>query len=376
MALADAAPEALARGVRQTLEEVSYNKETKGPDAQRAIAFAPFLRSSTSEAEIAGNDLVIEAIIENADIKKSVYQRIEPQLAPEAILASNTSTIEIGRLAAALKRPERFVGLHFFNPVRKMPLVEIIRGPKTSDATVASVVAYAKRLGKSPIVVHDGPGFLVNRLLLPFLNEALELISDGAPIKQIEKASRDFGMPMGPLALYDMVGIDTSFYAGRVMWEAFPDRITASPILPALIKAGRLGQKSGAGFFAYKDAKSRGDADPALDKLLSPYVRGSRPFSQEEITHRMFLPMVLEATRILSAKLVRDVRDVDLGVIFGLGFPPFRGGLLFWADTLGAAKIIELLKPLAPLGERMRPTPMLEDMAKTGRKFYDAARAG
>jgi 3-hydroxyacyl-CoA dehydrogenase/enoyl-CoA hydratase/3-hydroxybutyryl-CoA epimerase/3-hydroxyacyl-CoA dehydrogenase/enoyl-CoA hydratase/3-hydroxybutyryl-CoA epimerase/enoyl-CoA isomerase len=206
------------------------------------------------------------------------------------------------------------------------------------------------------------------------LNEALELISDGAPLKAIEKASKDFGMPMGPLALYDMVGIDTSFYAGRVMWEAFPDRITASPILPALIKAGRLGQKSGAGFFAYKDNKGRGEPDPAVDKILGTYVRGSRSFTPDEITHRLFLPMVLEATRILSAKLVRDVRDVDLGVIFGLGFPAFRGGLLFWADTLGAAKIVALLEPLAPLGERMRPTPMLLDMAREGTRFYDAAR--
>jgi 3-hydroxyacyl-CoA dehydrogenase/enoyl-CoA hydratase/3-hydroxybutyryl-CoA epimerase/3-hydroxyacyl-CoA dehydrogenase/enoyl-CoA hydratase/3-hydroxybutyryl-CoA epimerase/enoyl-CoA isomerase len=234
-------------------------------------------------------------------------------------------------------------------------------------------VAYAKSVGKSPIVVHDGPGFLVNRLLLPFLNEALELISDGAPIKLIEKASKDFGMPMGPLALYDMVGIDTSFYAGRVMWEAYPDRITASPILPALMKAGRLGQKSGSGFFKYKDKHGRGEADPALTPLIDTYVRGQRAFTQEEITARLFLPMVLEATRILEEKLVRDVRDVDLGVIFGLGFPPFKGGLLFWADTVGAAKIVEMLKPLEGLGERMRPTAMLLEMARTGRKFYDAA---
>ncbi len=255
-----------------------------------------------------------------------------------------------------------------------MALVEVIRGRDTSDETVATAVAYAKSIGKSPIVVHDGPGFLVNRLLLPFLNEALELISDGAPIPMIEKASKDFGMPMGPLALYDMVGNDTSFYAGRVMWEAYPDRITASPILPAMIKSGRLGQKSGRGFFVYKDGKGRGEPDPTLDKLISGYIRGTQKFTKEEVTDRLFLPMVLEATRILTEKLVRDVRDVDLGVIFGLGFPPFKGGLLFWADSVGAAKIVERLKPLENLGERMKPTPMLLEMARNGRKFYDATR--
>lgn len=315
-------------------------------------------------------------MVENEQVKKTVYSRLEPLMSPEAILASNTSTIPISKLAAGLKRPDRFVGIHFFNPVRKMPLVEVIRGQQTSDETVAAAVVYAKAIGKSPIVVQDGPGFLVNRLLLPYLNEALELLADGAQIKAIERAAKDFGMPMGPFTLYDMVGLDTSFYAGRVMWEAFPDRITPSPVLPALIKQGRLGQKSGRGFFLYKDKHGRGEPDPTLADIVRTYIRGERKFTPEEITARLFLPMVLEATRILEAKLVRDVRDVDLGLIFGLGFPAFRGGLLFWADTLGAAKIVEMLKPFESLGVRMQPTPMLVEMAKTGRRFYDATKAG
>lgn len=372
--LSDAAADALARGTHQVLEEVSYNRETKGPDVQRAIKMAPYLQATTSEADIAGSDLVIEAVIENADIKRSIYARLEPLLQPKTILASNTSTIPITKLAADFAHPDRFCGIHFFNPVRKMALVEVIRGRDTSDETVASAVAYAKSIGKSPIVVHDGPGFLVNRLLLPFMNEALELLSEGAPVKSIERASTEFGMPMGPLALYDMVGLDTSFYAGRVMWEAFPDRITASPILPALMKAGRLGQKSGSGFFRYKDKHGKGEPDPALDAIVASYLRGGSKPKPEEITSRLFLPMVLEATRILEEKLVRDVRDVDLGVIFGLGFPPFKGGLLFWADTVGAAKIVEMLKPLEALGQRMKPTPMLLEMARTGAKFYDMKR--
>jgi 3-hydroxyacyl-CoA dehydrogenase/enoyl-CoA hydratase/3-hydroxybutyryl-CoA epimerase/3-hydroxyacyl-CoA dehydrogenase/enoyl-CoA hydratase/3-hydroxybutyryl-CoA epimerase/enoyl-CoA isomerase len=369
--LADAVPAALSKGVASILSEVSFDKTKRGPDAKKAVEFAGLLNAATVDAELAPADLVIEAIVENPEVKKQFYARVEPLLKDDAILASNTSTIPITKLAEGLKRPEKFCGIHFFNPVRKMPLVEVIRGEKTSDETVATAVAYAKNIGKSPIVVNDGPGFLVNRLLLPYMNEALELISDGAEVKAIEKAAKEFGMPMGPITLYDVVGLDTAFYAGRVMYEAFPDRTVASPILGAMVKAGRLGQKSGAGFFAYKDSKGRGTPDPAAEKIVKTYVRKEQKFTQEQITHRLFLPMVLEATRILEAKVVRDVRDVDLGLIFGVGFPPYKGGLLFWADTLGAAKIVELLKPLEGLGERAKPTPMLLEMAKTGKKFYD-----
>ncbi|MEX0677139.1 MAG: 3-hydroxyacyl-CoA dehydrogenase NAD-binding domain-containing protein [Pirellulales bacterium] len=370
--LADAAPEALSGGIRKVLEEVSYDKLTKGPDARKMVGFAGLINPATVDAEVAPCDLVIEAIVENPAAKKELYARLEPQLSPHAILASNTSTIPITKLAEGLARPERFCGIHFFNPVRRMPLVEVIRGAKTSDETVATAVAFAKHVGKSPIVVNDGPGFLVNRLLLPYMNEALELISDGAEIKAVERAAKDFGMPMGPITLYDVVGLDTAFYAGRVMVEAFPDRTAASPILGVLVKAGRLGQKSGAGFFAYQDRGGRGAPDPAVTELLKPHIRKHEKFTSEQITGRLFLPMVLEATRILEAKVVRDVRDVDLGLIYGTGFPPFRGGLLFWADTLGAAKIVEMLKPLECLGPRARPTPMLLEMAKTGKKFYDS----
>jgi 3-hydroxyacyl-CoA dehydrogenase/enoyl-CoA hydratase/carnithine racemase len=370
--LSDAISEALAGGIQKILAEVSYDKEKKGPDAEKAMQMASLLNPATVDAELATCDLVIEAIVENPEAKKELYAKLEPQLAPTAILASNTSTIPITKLAEGLKHPERFCGIHFFNPVRRMPLVEVIRGAKTSDETVATAVAYAKFIGKSPIVVNDGPGFLVNRLLLPYMNEALELIADGAPIKAVEKAAKEFGMPMGPITLYDVVGLDTAYYAGRVMHEAFPDRTAASPILPALVKAGRLGQKSGSGFYAYKDKKGgRGTPDPALDELIKPHIRKQETFSSEQITARLFLPMVLEATRILEAKVVRDVRDVDLGLIFGVGFPPFKGGLLFWADTLGPAKIVEMLKPLESLGTRAQPTPMLLELAKSGKKFYD-----
>lgn len=373
VSLTDANQDQLARGVSLILEEVSFDKKTRKADVQRAIRYAPLLNATGSDAEISQADLVIEAIVENADVKRQVYKRLEPKLKETAILASNTSTIPITKLAEQLERPEQFCGIHFFNPVRKMKLVEVIRGAKTSDETVATAVAYAKQLGKSPIVVNDGPGFLVNRLLLPYMNEALELIAEGAEIKMIETVAKKFGMPMGPITLYDMVGLDTAFYAGRTMWEAYPDRIAASPILPALVKAGRLGQKSGLGFFSYQNKRRRPEPDPALAKFVDPYKRAeTRSFTPDEIHDRLFLPMLLEATRVLEEGIVRDVRDVDLGLIFGLGFPPFKGGLLFWADSLGAATIVEMLKPFESLGARMQPTAMLKSMAAEGRKFYSA----
>jgi 3-hydroxyacyl-CoA dehydrogenase/enoyl-CoA hydratase/carnithine racemase len=370
VAITDANAEALARGVQNVIEEAAYDKSAGAPTAARMLQLAPLVNGTTSDDELAAADLVIEAVVENLDVKRQVYARLEPRLGDDAILASNTSTIPIARLAEGLARPERFLGIHFFNPVRKMPLVEVIRGPRTDDQTVATAVALAKRIGKSPIVVNDGPGFLVNRLLLPYMNEAVELVLDGVPIDDVDKAARRFGMPMGPIALFDVVGLDTALYAGSVMAEAFPDRAIKSPLVERLVQAGRLGQKSGAGFFKYGGKDKKGQPDPALEDLLRPLVRGAERISREQIVDRLFMPMLLEATRVIAENIVRDVRDVDLGLIWGIGFPPFRGGLLFWADTLGPVEILKRLEPLRSLGSRMEPTPMLEELARGGKKFY------
>ncbi len=369
--LTDAQPAALAKGAQKVIEEAAFNRETKGPDAAKAIEMASLLRVSQLDEDFAPCDLVIEAVVERLDVKRQVFARLEPRLADDAILASNTSTIPIASLAEGLKRPERFLGIHFFNPVRRMKLVEVIRGEQTSDEAVATAVAYAKRIGKSPIVVKDGPGFLVNRLLFPYMNEALELLVEGASVDDIEKAAKRFGMPMGPITLFDMVGLDTALYAGGVMREAFPERFTESAMLAELVAQGRMGQKSGAGFFNYQTKKREPQPDPAFGELLDKHRRGQEKFSQDALQHRLFLPMLLETTRVLEAGLVRDVRDVDLALIYGLGFPPFRGGLLFWADTVGAAKLVEQLKPFEHLGPRYHPTPLLLDMAKNTKKFYD-----
>lgn len=371
--LTDAVPESLERGARVALEEAAYERTLHGPALKTVLEMAPRLSVVRHFEPFRDCDLVIEAVVENPEVKKQVFQQLESVVPESAILASNTSTIPIGRLAESLRHPERFCGIHFFNPVRRMKLVEIIRGSATEDAVVATAVAYAKRLGKMPIVVRDGPGFLVNRLLFPYMNEALELLLDGAEIPAIERAAKSFGMPMGPIELYDMVGLDTALYAGRTMWEAFPGRVLLSPLLPALVKAGRLGQKSGRGFFVYPaSGKSSGRAqpDPELGPLIQPYLRQKRSFTQDEIQRRLFLPMLLEATRVLEEQLVRDVRDVDLGLIFGIGFPAFRGGLLFWADQVGVAELLRWLEPFASLGERMQPTQLLLDMARRGATFY------
>jgi 3-hydroxyacyl-CoA dehydrogenase/enoyl-CoA hydratase/carnithine racemase len=371
--ITDAAAAALDAGIEQTLEEASFDRQTKRPDPKRAVHYASLLHGTTSDDELAASDLVIEAVVEIPDVKRGVYAKLEPEMKPDAILASNTSTIPISQLSDRLSRPDRFCGIHFFNPVRKMPLVEVIRGRQSSDETIATAVAYAKSVGKSPVVVNDGPGFLVNRLLFFYMLEALELLVSGAEIKAIERTAKNFGMPMGPLALYDVVGLDTAFFAGRVIYEAFPDRIVLSPVVGALIKAGRLGQKSGAGFFSYARDKERGDPDPKVMEILAPYMRKPEKFTADQLTARLFLPMLLEATRLLEEKLVRDPRDIDLALIYGIGFPPFKGGLLFWADTIGMDRILEMLNPLESLGPRMAPTPLLLEMAKSKQRFYQTA---
>jgi len=376
VALMDSNQEALVRGIQGVLNEVAYNKQLKAPDVKRAVELAPLVNGTLSDIELSHSDIVIEAIIEKPDAKQHLYARIEPRLRDDTLLCSNTSTIPITRLAEGLEHPERFCGLHFFNPVRQMPLVEVIRGRKTSEGTVTAAAAYARTLGKSPIVMNDGPGFLVNRLLLPYMNEAAVLLCEGASIAEIERAAKSFGMPMGPFTLYDVVGIDVAVHAGRTMAEAFPDRVVGAEIIRQLVDRGRIGQKAGRGFFDYGPAKAgkppRGTDSAEVAELIEKCRDGAKKkFSPDELTDRLFLPMLVEATRVLEDGIVSDVRDVDLGLILGIGFPPFRGGLFFWADQIGVAKIVEKLKKYISLGKRFEPTAMLNKLAETNSRFYD-----
>ncbi|MFM7035665.1 MAG: 3-hydroxyacyl-CoA dehydrogenase NAD-binding domain-containing protein [Planctomycetia bacterium] len=372
VALVDVDPEAIAAAAAGILEEAAWDRATKRTDPERALALAGRLRGGTQLAAVAGCDLVIESVTERTDVKQQVLADIERLVGPDALIATNTSTNPIARLAEGLADPTRFCGMHFFNPVRRMTLVEVIRGPATSDATVAAVVAHAKRLGKCPVVVRDSPGFLVNRVLMPYLHEAVEMVREGIDCARIDRVARQFGMPMGPVELYDMIGLDTAFYAGLVLNAAYGDRIEASPVIPALVKSGRLGRKSGCGFYRYASAAQKTrllGPDPGAAEAIGRYALPARETSDRTIADRLLLPMLLEAVRALDEGLVRDGRDIDLAVIHALGFPAFRGGLLAWADSLGSAEVVRRLEPLADLGPRMQPTERLLAMAAAGSRF-------
>jgi 3-hydroxyacyl-CoA dehydrogenase/enoyl-CoA hydratase/3-hydroxybutyryl-CoA epimerase/3-hydroxyacyl-CoA dehydrogenase/enoyl-CoA hydratase/3-hydroxybutyryl-CoA epimerase/enoyl-CoA isomerase len=330
------------------------------------------ISTSTSPKIFADCDVVIEAVTENESLKKEVYKGLAQVIRPEAILASNTSTISITRMAEYAPNPEQFIGMHFFSPVDRMELVEIIRGARTSDVTVATIVALSKRIRKTPIVVNDCPGFLVNRVLFPYMNESNILLHEGVSMESIDKAATRFGMPVGPLALTDMVGLQTACFAGKVLAHAYPDRAATSPILEEMLKASPAG---GTGpvvmkFWVSEGKRSRPQPNPAVLAIIARHKTAERTMSEEEITDRLFLPMLLEATRVLEERIVREPADVDMGLILGIGFPPFKGGILRWCDSQGSGAVVERLARYASLGKRYQPTEMLTRMAQKVESFY------
>jgi 3-hydroxyacyl-CoA dehydrogenase/enoyl-CoA hydratase/3-hydroxybutyryl-CoA epimerase/3-hydroxyacyl-CoA dehydrogenase/enoyl-CoA hydratase/3-hydroxybutyryl-CoA epimerase/enoyl-CoA isomerase len=365
----DSVPAALEKGVASISKSMQSRIDAGRMQASEMAAALAKLSTTALTGALADRDLIIEAIVENEEAKVRVYKELEPLLGPEAILASNTSTISITRMGRALARPGNFAGMHFFNPVDRMPLVEVIRGEGTSDATIVTLVALAKRVGKTPIVVRDCPGFLVNRILFMYLNESLALLEEGADPRLLDKAAVAFGMPMGPVTLNDVVGLDTSLYAGRVINTAFGDRAVNSRILDELVKAGRLGQKSGAGFYSYAKGP-RGADDPAFIAILERCRSGHRQFDQEDVTNRLFLPMLVEASRVLEENIVREPGDADMGLILGTGFPAYKGGILRWADTVGLPGIMENLAHYQHLGRRFEPTEQIRRLAAANKGFY------
>jgi acyl transferase domain-containing protein/3-hydroxyacyl-CoA dehydrogenase/phosphopantetheinyl transferase len=374
VALVDVDAAAAERGRRQALAECGG--EWCGCAAAQDATHAPcrgncpaaLLRAGTDAGAVAGADVVIESIVEDAAAKRDLYAMLEPRLRPDAILATNTSSIRVATLARHLARPERFCGLHFFNPIRSLRLVEVVRCPATSDETVAKAVDFVRRIGGRPLVVGDGPGFLVNRLLFSFMNEAVALLLEGATVREVDEAVMAMGLPAGPLAMFDVVGLDVSYRVGRNFWLAYPDRVVLSAVVPKLVEAGRLGHKSGRGFYAYDDAGNPHD-DPAVENVIRACRTGGRRIPPDEIVERLLLVTLLEATRLIDDRIPADVRDIDVALVEGAGFPPRLGGLLAWADSVGAAAILEMLEPFAPLGHRMRPTPRLVRMAETGETF-------
>ncbi|NIB39914.1 fatty acid oxidation complex subunit alpha FadB [Pseudomaricurvus alkylphenolicus] len=320
-------------------------------------------------------DVIVEAVVENPKVKHAVLAETEKQIREDAILASNTSTISITYLAEALQRPQNFCGMHFFNPVHQMPLVEVIRGEKTSDEAVARTVAYALAMGKKPVVVNDCPGFLVNRILSPYFGGFMRLVKDGADFTKIDKVMEKFGMPMGPAYLADVVGIDTGVHAGEVMAEGFPTRMgrdfkTSHEVL---FENDRYGQKNGKGYYSYevdRKGKPKKVVDESVVALLAPVVDGANDFSDEEILDRMMIPMCLEAVRCLEEGIAASAVDVDMSLIYGIGFPPFRGGALHYIQDMGIAEFVARADKYTELGESYQVTEKLREMAANGEVFF------
>ena len=313
-------------------------------------------------------DVVIEAVFEDLDVKRRVMHDLEEAVRPETILASNTSTIPIGSIAEGAKHPERMLGMHFFSPVDRMPLLEVIPTALTAPVAIATAVQFGRRMGKTVIVVADRPGFWVNRILSPYINEAGLLLSEGVPIEAIDTAMTRFGFPVGPIALLDEVGIDVGQKAGGVMQAAFGERMNPAPGMGKMVEAGRLGRKSGRGFYLYHDGHKT-DPDPAAYKLLG--VTPLASVDSGDIERRLVYIMLNEAAMAAAEGVVRSPRDGDVGAIFGIGYPPFRGGPLRYIDMLGATRVVQTLEGLAAAhGPRFTPAAGLVDMARQGKRFH------
>ena len=351
---------------------MQLGKVTPEKMAKTLNAITPSLEYSA----IKDVDLVIEAVVENPKVKSIVLKETEQHVDDDTILCSNTSTISINQLAESLEKPERFCGMHFFNPVHRMPLVEIIRGEKTSDDTIAAVVATTLQMGKTPIVVNDCPGFLVNRVLFPYFAGFSKLVLDGADFVAVDKVmEKQFGWPMGPAYLLDVVGMDTADHAASVMADGIPERMAKVENDPVtlLFKEERLGQKNAKGFYNFskdKRGKPKKDAAPEAYELIKPHQAEASEFSSEEIIARLMIPMANEAIRCLEEGIVASAAEADMALIYGLGFPPFRGGIFRYIETMGLANFVELADKYAHLGPIYQITDGVRQMAAEGKSYF------
>ncbi len=319
-------------------------------------------------------DLVIEAVVENMAVKKTILVEAETKVEKNTVIASNTSSLSISEMASVLQNPERFVGMHFFNPVNRMPLVEVIRGEKTSDAAVATIVKLSKRLGKTPIVVKDVAGFLVNRILLPYMNEAAYLLQEGAEIKRIDYVIEKFGMPMGPFILADVVGIDVGVKVAHSLQEAYGERMRVADILEEIYQNHKtlLGKKVGKGFYIHTAQNHvNGEVNKILSKVRSAKNIHTIYIRDEEIIDRCILMMANEAAKCLEENVVKNASYLDMAMIMGCGFPPFRGGVLKYVDSCGIENVVKKLQELNKKhGKRFEVSKLLLEMAGKKQKFY------
>jgi 3-hydroxyacyl-CoA dehydrogenase/enoyl-CoA hydratase/3-hydroxybutyryl-CoA epimerase/enoyl-CoA isomerase len=371
----DIRSEALDLGMGEATKLLS-NQVAKGRlTAPKMGQVLSSIRPTLNYGDFGSVDIVIEAVVENAKVKAAVLSEVEGLVTDDTILASNTSTISITHLAKSLKRPENFVGMHFFNPVHMMPLVEVIRGEKTSDEAVAATVKLAQQMGKTPIVVNDCPGFLVNRVLFPYFGGFDMLVRDGADFQAVDKVMEKFGWPMGPAYLLDVVGIDTGVHAAAVMAEGFPDRMKPDykSATEIMFDNNRYGQKNGKGFYVYeqdKKGKPKKVVDPTTYELIAPVVGERKEFEADEIIARLMLPLVNEIARCLEEKIVASPAEADMALIMGIGFPPFRGGACRYVDQMGIANYLALCEKFAHLGKAYEAPALIKTMAANNQKFF------
>jgi 3-hydroxyacyl-CoA dehydrogenase/enoyl-CoA hydratase/3-hydroxybutyryl-CoA epimerase len=338
--------------------------------AHEARAGMDRVHPAPTEVPLHHADIVIEAAVENLELKKKIFQRLDELVSPGTVLATNTSALPISEMAAATRHPERVVGLHFFNPVHRMQLVEVIAARQTAPEVLQRALKFTQQIGKLPVVVQDSPGFLVNRILMPYLIEAGNLFEAGAKIEDLDEVMLDFGMPMGPLRLLDEVGLDVSLHVAATLAAHFGDRMKIPDCLHKMTGAGLLGRKGGGGFYLYEKLK-----EPRPNPQVAAYVQGgkARAISREELQERMVFLMVNEAARCLEEQIVTEPADVDFAMIMGTGFAPFRGGPLRYTDTVGAARLVGAMSLLVASGTaHFEPCKLLAGMAATGGKFYPA----
>ncbi|MBA4073027.1 MAG: fatty acid oxidation complex subunit alpha FadJ, partial [Gemmatimonas sp.] len=333
---------AVAKGL-SAVRDVLDERLRKQQVTRQQFADQLSLVSGTVDYTGFGNvSLLIEAVFEDLAVKQAVLKEAEAVLPPGAIFATNTSTIPIHRIAEASRDPSRVVGMHFFSPVHKMPLLEVIVTPQTAPDVVATTVAFGRKLGKTVIVVNDAPGFYVNRILAPYINEAGTLLDEGARIEAIDTAMLDYGFPVGPVTLLDEVGLDVAGKSGAIMAAAFGDRLQPSVTLGKVLAAGRLGRKGRKGFYLYDEKGKKGGVDVSV-YALTPAGSSRVEVNAADIQERLSLAMVNEAVRCVEDGILRAPRDGDIGAVFGIGFPPFRGGPLRVVDTIGAAELVKRL---------------------------------
>jgi 3-hydroxyacyl-CoA dehydrogenase/enoyl-CoA hydratase/3-hydroxybutyryl-CoA epimerase len=365
--LRDTSLEAVARGLQSSHGNLEARLEKRRISKYEFDRLRNLLSGGTDWAGFRRADLVIEAVFEDLDVKHKVFRAVEDEVRPDCILASNTSTIPICRIAEVARRPEQVVGMHFFSPVEKMPLLEVIITDRTAPWVTVSAVGFGRAMGKTVIVVRDRPGFWVNRILAPYLNEAGRILKEGVSVETLDEALTAFGFPVGPIALMDEIGLDVALKAATVLHDAFGDRMKPMDGLGAMTEQGRLGRKSERGFYVYRKGKKK--VDPAIYEILGTATSTAVP--DDDVTLRLVYIMLNEAARAIDEGVVRSARDGDIGAVFGIGFPPFRGGPLAYLDAVGIDQAVATLEELAlKHGGRFEPAACLKTMAERNERFY------